>query len=357
MTKIIPPSFFHKQQRGTMNLNKVPLNKENLMRQVTDVEIYQYYTGREISIRGSITSPIQDDRNPSFGYFIGKSGEICWKDFRLGSGDCISFVQQMFDLDFNQALIKIVKDFKLTDEFEFKDADVPLTDRQQAIELNRAETIKFLQKGRDLSIKSRKAEKHDIQFWLDFGITKKTLIKYNVTPIEYYIINGHIIPTDKYAYAFIEFKDGKPTYKIYQPFNKHYKWINNHDESVWQGWSQLPGTDEILIITKSLKDVMSINEVLNLPAVALQSESVNPKEKIVKELRSRFEDIYIFYDNDFDKSRNWGQEASKKLASQFGFYNIMIQDKWKSKDFSDLVKNHGAVKAFNAWCDEISIPF
>ena len=198
---------------------------------------------------------------------------------------------------------------------------------------------------------------HDIQFWLDFGITKKTLIKYNVTPIKYYFINGHIIKTDKYSYAFIEYKDGKETYKIYQPFSEDFKWINNHDESVWQGWEQLPEKGEQLIITKSLKDVMSISEVLKIPAVALQSETVKPKDKIVEQLYRRFDDIFILYDNDFDKKINWGQVASKELADYYGFYQIMIQNKWKSKDFSDLVKNHGAIKAYKLWEDEICLPY
>ena len=38
-----------------------------------------------------------------------------------------------------------------------------------------------------------------------------------------------VIPCEKYAYAYIEFKDGLPTYKIYQPFSENYKWLNNHD--------------------------------------------------------------------------------------------------------------------------------
>lgn len=355
MTKIIPASYFHKQQRG-MNLNKVPLTKENLMRQVTDVEIYTHYSGSPIAIQSAMKSPLMKDENPSFGYFIGNSGEICWRDFRIGSGDCISFVKEMFNLDFNQALIKIAKDFDVADEFDFKDSDVPLSNLEK-VQVNRPETIKYLAEGRKIDIHRRKAEKHDIKFWLDYGISTKTLIKYNVTPIAYYFINGSIIKTDKYAYAFIEYKDMKETYKIYQPFNEHFKWINNHNESVWQGWSQLPEKGETLIITKSLKDVMCIDEILGIPSVALQSESVEPKGKIVQELYSRFEDIYILYDNDFDKEKNWGQISSEKLSKHYGFYNVMIQDKWKSKDFSDLVKNHGAIKANQLWYDEIMVPY
>ncbi|MGK2861905.1 MAG: hypothetical protein ACSLE0_08225, partial [Chitinophagaceae bacterium] len=183
------------------------------------------------------------------------------------------------------------------------------------------------------------------------------LIQYNVTPIEYYFINGAIIKTDKYAYAFIEYKDGQETYKIYQPFNKDFKWINNHNDSIWQGWNQLPPKGEILIITKSLKDVMSITDVLGIPSVSLQSESVHPKRIVMKELHFRFEDIYLLYDNDFDKEQNWGQLFAKSVASEFNLYNIAIQDSRKCKDFSDLVKEYGAVESKKIWDNELSIPY
>jgi hypothetical protein len=348
---IISPKEFKK-----LNLNKKPLTKEHLMKQVSDVQIYQFYLGQEIGIQSSISSPFREDKNPSFGFFIGISGEICWKDFKIGTGDCIDFVKQMFGLNFNEALVKIVQDFDLTDEFEFKPLDVPKTNNEK-IQVDRMNSVKRLSEFKRIDIKTRKAQLYDIEFWLRFGITKQTLIQYNVTPIEYYFINGNIIKTDKYAYAFIEFKDGKETYKIYQPFNKEYKWINNHNDSVWQGWVQLPEEGGRLIITKSLKDVMSINEVLNTPAVALQSESVLPKEKIVAELHSRFDEIYIFYDNDFDKDKNWGEIYSKRLASEFHFYHVQIPDKYKCKDFSDLVDKYGAVRSKKLWDDEISIPY
>ena len=350
MVKIIQPKYFK------MNLNKKPLTKENLVVQVSDIEIYAYYLGAEIGVSSSMSSPFREDKKHSFGFFVGESGEICFNDFVEGSGDCIAFVQKLFKLNFNEALIKIVMDFNLQDEFDFRPVNVPIT-TNPIINIDRGSTTKRLTEGRSIAIKKRKAELYDIEFWLQYGITRQTLVQYNVTPILYYFINGAIIKTDKYAYAFIEYKDGKETYKIYQPFNKDYKWINNHNDSVWQGWGQLPPEGEILIITKSLKDVMSITEILDVPSVALQSESVLPKIGVIEELHRRFDDIYILYDNDFDKEQNWGEIYSKKLAQQFNFYNIQIQTKRECKDFSDLVKKYGAVKSKQIWDNELSIPY
>jgi hypothetical protein len=350
MEKIIPPKYFK------MNLNKKPLTKPNLLTQVCDVEIYNFYLGREVGIQSAISSPFREDKKPSFGFFIGISGEVCWKDFVKGSGDCLDFVKELFGLNFNEALVKVVQDFGLEDEFDFVPLNIPKTHNEK-IQVDRMSSVKRLSEFRKIDIRRRKSQLYDIEFWLSFGVTKESLIKYNVTPIEYYFINGNIIKTDKYAYAFIEYKDGVETYKIYQPFNDTYKWINNHNDSVWQGWTQLPAKGETLIITKSLKDVMSISEVLKLPTVALQSESVLPKKNVIEELHRRFEDIYILYDNDFDKEKNWGEIYSKKLAQEFNFYHIQIQTKRDCKDFSDLVKKYGAVTSKQLWDNELSIPY
>jgi hypothetical protein len=340
-----------------MNLNKQPLTKENLTVQVSDIDIYHHYLGHEVTMQTGMSSPFREDKKPSFGFFIGNSGEICWKDFKEGTGDCISFVQKFFNLNFNEALIKIAMDFNVDDEFDFIPIRTVQRDTANKVIIDRSDFIKKLSEDKHIDIHTRKAELYDYQFWMQFGITRETLIRYNVTPIEYYLINGHIIKTDKYAYAFIEYKDNKETYKIYQPFNKDYKWINNHNDSVWQGWAQLPENGLEVIITKSLKDVMCIQETLGIPTVALQSESVLPKKSVINELFSRFNDVYILYDNDYDSEKNWGQIYSKRLAEEFQLYHLKIDASYKCKDFSDLVKEYGSLKAKDIWDRDISLPF
>jgi hypothetical protein len=338
-----------------MNLNIKDLTKKALMLEVQDVDIYRHYIGQDIGKDSRILSPLRKEKRPSFGFFIGNSGEIMYNDFALGKGDCIDFVQTLFSLNFYDAMSRIVIDFKLTNKFHHRALGEGL---KKKVEIsNRLDTIKRLKEGREISITRRKAEMYDINFWYKFGITKRTLSMYNVHPIEYFFINGNPIKADKYSYAFIETKDGVETYKIYQPFSKDYKWLNNHDESVWQGWEQLPKKGEVLVITKSLKDVMSIVDILNIPSVALQSESVKPKDKIIQELHSRFERVYILYDNDFDKETNWGEEYSKKLSLEHSLIFSQIPTKFASKDFSDLVLNIGEENAKKLWEQSLQVPF
>lgn len=340
-----------------INLNKKLLSKEDLLTNIADIDIYRFYTEKEVSIGGKkILSPLRTESDPSFGYFLGSGGEICFNDFLLGGGDCIRFVELLFGLNFYEALSKIAVDFNKESNYYIKKVDKtskdydPKTFEDRENLLSRANNFRLGKSRRDWKA-------YDYVFWLQFGIDAGTLAKYHVEPINYIFINGKPIKADKYAYVFIEYKDGKETYKIYQPFNKQFKWLNNHNNSIWQGWSQLPEDGSQLIITKSLKDVMAIDSLLGVPAVSLQSESTAPKEHIIKELKNRFVVTYLLYDNDFDKDVNWGRKFGNGLAEEFYLLQIEIPEIYKSKDISDLVKNHGADEAKKILKGLTSVPY
>jgi hypothetical protein len=342
-----------------VNLNKKYVSKELLFEHISDLQIYRAYIDFDIKFGTVFSSPLREiDNKPSFGFFEGEGGEICFKDFVLGTGDCIKFVQMKFGLNYFEALSKIALDFNLEDEFKITNTFKTNINSNYQNFKDREAIIREINSN-NLGKTARTWALHDLAFWNKFGITKTTLEKYNVEPVSYLHVgvNKKIIPADKYAYSFREAKEGSFTYKIYQPYNINYKWLNNHNNSVWQGWSQLPLTGNEIIITKSLKDVMSIHDVLGIPAVALQSESVIPKEKIIDELKSRFKYVYILYDNDYDKEENWGQIFSNKLTKEFGFYEMFIHEKYKSKDFSDLVKNHGSKIATDYINTLMDLPF
>lgn len=322
-----------------INLNKKLVSKEGILSHIQDIDIYRFYTNQEVELKGGMLSPLMKDTKPSFGYFQGEKNEICFNDFRLGSGDCIQFVQHFFGLNYFEALSRIVIDFDLQDYFYYKQLDKDNNKKYNPDDYKSREEVLKTPTFR-LGKKKRSWKAYDLAYWMQYGIDSLTLRRYRVQAIQYIFFNGeNPIYADKYAYCFIENKDNINTYKIYQPFSKNYKWLNNHNSSVWQGWEQLPEKGENLIITKSLKDVMSLNCMLDIPAVALQTESSNPKSHIIDELKERFDKIYLLYDNDFDKEVNWGQEFAIKLCDKFDFTNLIIPDIFESKDFSDLVKN------------------
>lgn len=283
---------------------------------------------------GNTNSPLRSDPRPSFSIRWVKD-RWRWRDWGTGkSGDVISFIQEMYGLDFNQSVQKIVNEYNVPSFVEGKDSHCKQISKgikkQQKVEIDVKSRPAFLLK--------------DEIWWKQFGISLETLKKYNVKSCSHIFINKRAILCKELTFAYFEKKDGKISVKIYCPTSTP-KWLTNSNYDVWQGWSQMDEKADILIITSSLKDAMSIKETTGYNSVALQAESVLPKEKIINELKSRFSKIYVFYDNDFHNEKNNGRIMGKKLADKFDLIQIEIPEEYKSKDYSDLVKNYSIEKA------------
>ena len=319
-----------------INLNSFVYNeqitKDDILNVISQEEIYSFYTGEEITSGVKINSPLRNDNVPSFAFYYHKNenNALMFYDFATKeSGDCIIFVRKLFGLGYKDTLFKITYDFKLS--------IVEITEERKKV----IHSKKIVEKSQvKIGIKSRKWKLRDANFWGSFGITKNTLNFYNVKPIEYVFFNGDPSKVDKCSYAYLELKDDKVSYKIYQPFNKHYKWMNNANYSVHQGYTQLPEKGDLLIITKSLKDVMSIKDVMGISSVGLQSESVMMKQSVMDEYKYRFTKVICLFDND---------KAGKRLSVDFAeTYNIpyfFMPELPKVTDFSVLVKRIGIEKA------------
>lgn len=321
------------------SLSYTNLSTDLILSKVSDYQIFAYYIPN-LELNKSFNSPLRKDEIPSFGVFYANSlGKLIFNDFcTKEKGDCFVFVSKLFGINYYQALQKIAYDFGLIEH----NPNINLTTIQREIPKNY--DYKKNVKEVHIGIKKQPFTSKDLKFWNQYGISKDTLSKYNVFSCTHIFLNDYIIVVDNFknpAYAYLECKDDKYTYKIYQPYNKEQRFISNVDKSVWQGWTQLPAEGEKLIITKSLKDVMSITEITNIPAVSLQAESTYPKVHIIDILKNRFKNIYVLYDNDFDKETNWGRLYSSQVSSEFNLNQLELEDKYKSKDFSDLVKNHG----------------
>jgi hypothetical protein len=338
-----------------LNKEKQLISKSEILKYFNELEIFQHYINDEVALGKTILSPLRHENKPSFGFFLGEGNEVCFNDFKLGKGDFIQFLRLRDGLTYFEALSRVANDFNLQDDYVCKIYPKSGNNTPKTRIVKDDMLSKYT--GYYLGKKAREWQSHDALFWRQYGIGKETLEFFNVQPISFIFIGDKCFPADKYAYCFIEMKDNIETYKIYQPFNEQYKWINNHNNSVWQGWIQLPEKGETLIITKSLKDVMCLYEVAKLPAIAMQSENVLPKRHIFEQLKSRFTDIELLYDNDFDKNPNWGRIFADKFAKEFGLVDSCIPSKYESKDFSDLVKNFGKEVASEILFRETLLPF
>ena len=286
-----------------------------------------------------ISSPLREDEDPSFSLFHSdKYNKTLYKDFATGEvGDCFTFVMRLFRYSAKtDAFNRIVDDFSLT-QFESNKRIISFA----TTPLLRKKALKKLPSNRlYIQIKKDKWRIKDKNYWHSkYGLNKEMLEYCNIWPISHYFINGIATVTNGLAYAFMEEKDGIQTFKIYQPFNKEHKWINNNDFSTWELWTQMPDKGDNLIITSSRKDAVVIKSLFtssNVTSCSLQSEGVNPKESVINELKGRFKNIFVLYDNDYNSKINRGRVAGEKLCKQTGFLQLEIPHGFKTKDPSDF---------------------
>ena len=154
------------------------------------------------------------------------------------------------------------------------------------------------------------------------------------------MIRKYTFGADKYAYCFVERKEGKITLKVYQPFNtKGFKWSNKHDRSVISLWTKVPEKGKRICICSSLKDALCLWANTGIPAISVQGEGYSMSETAINELKKRFERIYVLFDL-FDNDEP-GLKDGEKLSHETGFINVVLPPFKGGKDISDYYKIKG----------------
>lgn len=310
--------------------NNKPSISYNDLYDIDDEVLLRHYLGIK-KIPCLINSPLRTDKNPSFSIYYNRNHRIAFYDFStLEKGNIYELLSKMWQCDFHETVTKIYQDLPKMNV---------ILNPNKVTHKYKSKTV-----NSNIGVKVRKWKDYDFEFWNSFGISKEWLEFGNVYPISHIFIDDRCFPAEKYAYVYVEFKDNKPTYKIYQPLSTRYKWMNNHDSSVWDLWEQLPKNGEKLIITSSRKDALCLWANLGIPSCCLQAETNLPKEHVVNQLIDRFEKIYLLYDNDFGKPRNTGQENAKQLCEKYNFINVCIESEYGAKDPSDFYKKYGKEK-------------
>ena len=328
--------------------NSLRIRREDVS--LTDREIIKRYLDID-SFPCVLSSPIRDDDDrPSFS-MQEKDGIVFWKDFGTGDfGNAVSLMSKLWRVSYSDALLKIKLDT------ENRIPRVSLIRRYNGkVHLTSNSTIK---------VKTRPWKDWDKEFWSSFGIPQQFATWCNVYPISHAFFTKEIdgrqhtvtVPMDKYAYAYFEWKDGKESIKLYQPFSETMKWLSKHDASVWDLWKHAfiyahDKSNEEVIITSSRKDAMCLWYNLGVPAMALQGEGYLPKPQVMKQVFDTFKTVYLWYDNDFKHEHdNPGQDNAKKLIELYPqLHNICIPGEFQSKDPSDLVKNKGIEALKEVW--------
>lgn len=317
---------------------------EELRKRVSDITIASHYLGIS-KVPCIINSPLRPDNNPSLSIYTKDGVTIKWTDFGTKeSGSIYDLLMKIWKCSFTQVLNRIYKDFQNSTSNLISNNNIS----RKKVNLSNISNCKIID---HLRCRAREWKDYDIKYWESYGIPIKWLKYAEVYPITHKIIykggQRYVLGADKYAYAFVEHKEGHTTIKIYQPFNKKYKWSNSHDGSVISLWTKIPQEGEQICICSSLKDALCLWANTGIPAIAVQGEGYSLSSTACKELRRRFKRIYILFDNDKP-----GLEDGKKLSEQTGFINLTLPQFDGGKDISDLYKCVGKNK-FNVIVSEL----
>ena len=306
---------------------------DDVRRITTDYEVVNKYLGISV-VPSNINSILREDKNPSLCIFPYK-GSLFFKDFGTNqSGNIYQLLSLYWNIPLNQVYRKIYNDFTSTNY------------KSCCCKNKISKTIIKKKSNINIKVKIRDWKPWDIEYWSSYGISLKWLEYCDIFPISHIFLihqNGEqlIISADKYAYVYIERKDNKVSLKIYQPYSTNFKWMSKHDASVWDLWTKIPEKGDKLIITSSRKDALCLWANTGIPSLSLQGEGYVPKEKVINQLKERYNKIYVFYDNDFKNKVNNGRNYGRILAEKFNLQQIEIPTEYKSKDPSDLYKNWG----------------
>jgi len=301
-------------------------NTKNLVhdvKQVPQAWIFEYFcklkqklNGHDVKIKSVFNS---DERTPSMCIYA-KNNDYLFKDFSSGKGgDGITFVKELYQIKYHQACHKIIEEYN----------DYVLQNKASYS----VEGFKQQSKYKVTDYGKRMWSTQDQYFWTQFNIGTKLLSEYNVVPLSYYKMtkdDNELTIKGLYLYGYFK-KDGT-LYKIYQPKTLDKKFIKV--ETYIQGIEQVT-PHEYLVITSSLKDVMSIKSLkINVDVIAPDSENTMIKKEMIENFIKSYKKVVLLFDND-----NAGITSMEKYKTLYPALSISVLP--MSKDVSDSIKDFG----------------
>ena len=302
------------------------ITKEFLLSKINQESIMQHYTGHDVNSKKLFTSVLRKDNHVTCGFYKSKSGILYMHDFATNEHlDCWNIVMRLYNCNYYDALNIIAQDFGFI-EGTHKNVSPP----KLVNDLKETESAKIQVQIKDYTEK-------ELEWWKSFGISKKTLKKYHVFSLQHVFLNGQLKFTSSeqcpiYGYYFGKDKNHEEKWKIYFPTRTEFRFLNNTSKKLLQGYKQLPKEGDLLVISKSMKDIMAMYE-FNIHAVAPNSETLFINDKQLEEFKQRFKHILVFYDNDRPGLHNmW---LIRKQHPELNYFYIPW---YLAKDFTDSIK-------------------
>lgn len=314
------------------------LNKREILDKISSYDILCHYlkpfhNHKELKKGVLINNPFlaSHQKTPSFNIYS-TSQEWRYKDFATGhEGSCFDLVMRLNGVTYIEALRIICTDFNLSNK------SGPFSNNPFCENIHH-----------DFSIQKKNYSDEELTYWNNYGIREDVLKLFNVCALSQfttvnktgrqYTVTGNI---QNFIFAYTH----DNWVKIYKPYGDkkfRFQFLGKKDQEFIFGWDQLPKSGENVFLTGGEKDVMTLVSH-GYPAFTLNSETAGLKTEIVHELKSRFKNVIVLYDND-----QTGTKQSDQLVKVHGLKKVQLTKIPKSgKDISDFFANGGSCQELN----------
>ena len=324
------------------------ITKELILSRFSEEQLMEYYLHLPVK-KGLFRSPLRRDKQPTCSFYRNKSGTLIFKDFATGQHlNIFDVVQSIFRCDYFESLRIIANDFGIV-------RDNTLHKNPGKINLN---PIKIKDKEiSKIQIEVQEFTDSELKWWGKYGISKDILKRFDVYSCKHVFLNDQLFAESQqhcpiFGYYGKKYQ-GLELWRCYFPKRTSFRFITNWPSKKIQGYDQLPKKGKLLVITKSMKDSMCLYSC-GITACAPNSENLFIPDKVLEDLKNRFKNIVVLYDN--DRPGLYNMAKIRKEHPELTY--VFIPKKYGSKDISDFYKDHGRketlnlIKTFILWLKE-----
>lgn len=306
------------------------ITKSYLLSKYSEEDYMSYYLGLTVK-KGLFKNPLRNDHKVTCSFYRNKSGELIFHDFATGQQlNFIGVVMDKYHINYYSALKLIAADFGLISNNRNK----PIAVVKHTEKFKNAKTAK-------IGVQIKEFTNSELKWWKQYGITPELLKQYHVYSCKNVFLNNNLFTTNsKLTFGYYGGKqNGYELWRIYYSQRKEFRFLTNWPARKIQGFEQLSKSGKLLIITKSMKDVMCLRS-LGLDACAPNSENLFISDNVLNILKKRFKYIICLYDNDIPGIHN--MRKIKKNHPELLYY--WIPRSYEAKDISDFHKKYGRYK-------------
>lgn len=313
------------------------LTKELILSRFSEEQIMEFYLRIPIK-KGLFRSPLRRDKEPTCSFYRSGKGDLIFKDFATGQHlNVFGVVQSLFNCDYFEALKIIANDFGIV-------RDKSITRNPGKINSNPVQ-IKDKEMSK-IQIEVQDFSELELKWWGKYGIDLNILKKFDVYSCKHLFLNGQLFAKSQqhcpiFGYYGKKYQ-GLELWRCYFPKRTSFRFITNWPSKKIQGYDQLPKRGKLLVITKSMKDVMCLYSC-GITACAPNSETQFVSDSVLDDLKQRFRHIVVLFDND-ETGISFMNKLKKKHPD---LIYTWIPRHYNAKDISDYYKEYGRKETLN----------